>query len=422
MGRGSRLLGSARRQRLWLDDAMDLAAKSGRLPALVAGDLTLVRPLGWHRIPVVLVTNDSTDPTLRSRYVQGHCLVPGFLPPDDEPAVDALVAAGERLRAALGRRVLLIYGQDSQLELLYRHRETLAQSFLFVLNDPALAWALYDKGRFFSLCESAGLRVPRTVVPQVGMSLEHAIEHLRPPLVVKPREKGDWKDLQATLFEGRAKARVFATLGELLRSPGLAEVSDRLIVQEYVEAPVTGLYSFHGFVGPDGRLLAWFCGRKLCTFPAVAGESAVIELVHDAALETEGRAVVEKLGIRGPFKVDLIRDVRTGELFTLEVNARFNLWHHLGAVHGVNLPLVAYDLLVDGRVPSKPPAYQPRLRWFNSYLVYQAFRESPELSARHWLRSLIFGRAVEEMFAWTDPLPFLAWAGQVLRARLEKRL
>jgi D-aspartate ligase len=390
------------------------------VPALVAGDLTLVRPLGWHKIPVVLVTTDGADPSLRSRYVKGHCLVPGFLPPDDGPALEVLAAAGERLRSALGRCVPLIYGQDSQLEFLYRHRETLAQWFLFVLNDQALALALHDKGRFFSLCECAGVRVPRTVVPQIGQSLEHAIERLRPPLVVKPREKSDWKDLQATLFEGKAKARVFATRDELLRLPGLADVSDRLIVQEYVEAPVTGLYSFHGFAGPDGRLLAWFCGRKLRTFPAVAGESAIVELVHDPGLETEGRAVVERLGIRGPFKVDLIRDARTGELFTLEVNARFNLWHHLGAAHGVNLPLVAYELLADGHAPSEPPGYRPRQRWVDLYRVYRASREDPSFSAMAWVWSLLLGRTLDETFEWADPLPFLTSTGQFLRERFGK--
>lgn len=404
-----------------LDAALALAEKSGRPPAFVAGDLTLVRPLGWYGIPVVLVTTDRADPALWSRYIQGHCFVPGFLPPHDEATMEALAAAGRYLLGALGRRMPLIYGDDSQLEFLYRYRETLNEWFLFVLNRPAVTSALQDKGQFSGLCESSGVRAPRTVLPQPSASLEDAIQVLQPPLLVKPRDKAHWKDLQKTLFDGNAKARVFTSAGDLLRWPGVAEVRDRLVVQEYVDSPVTGLYSFHGFADSDGRLLAWFCGRKLCTFPAIAGESAVLELVHDQALETEGRAVAEKLGLCGPFKVDLIRDAHTGRLFTLEVNARFTLWNHLGAAHGVNLPLVAYHWLVEGRVPAEAPRYEPRLLWVNFFRVYQAFRAHSGLSETLWWRSFLFGRVVEETFEWADPLPFMILASRLLRGWLRKR-
>jgi predicted ATP-grasp superfamily ATP-dependent carboligase len=394
-----------------------VAAKRGRPPAVIAGDLTLVRPLGWHGIPVIAAITDPDDPVLRSRYVQGHCLLPGFVPPHDRAALAALTALGDQLVAALGRPVPLFYGQDGQLELLYHHRETLARSFLFVLNDEELAWSLHDKARFFKLCESAGVRVPATVIPDQG-PVEATLRRMRPPLVVKPREKSDWKDLQRSIFDGKAKARVFGSAEALLAHPGFEAARSRLVVQEYVDGRVTDLFSFHGFATPEGRLLAWFCGRKLRTHPAVAGESALLELVRDPVIEAAGREVWEKLGLRGPFKIDLIRDPRSGLVYTLEVNARFNLWHHLGAAHGVNLPLVAYDLLVDGRAPAEPPDYQPHLRWLHFYRDLQAFRDDPGLSATRWLGSLIGGRTLHETFAWTDPLPFVAWAGRLLRGHL----
>jgi D-aspartate ligase len=184
---------------------------------------------------------------------------------------------------------------------------------------------------------------------------------------------------------------------------------------------VTGLCSFHGFAAPDRRLLAWFCGRKLRTYPAVAGESALLELVRDPALEAAGRDVATRLGLRGPFKIDLLRDEHSGRIYTLEVNARFNLWHHLGAAHGVNLPLVAYQLLVDGLEPTAPPLYQPRAQWLNFYRDFQAFRADPALGIGTWLRSVLGLRTLHEIFAWSDPLPFLTWAGRVLRAHLPGR-
>src|SRR6188474_2813924 len=43
----------------------------GQVPAVVLGDLTLVRPVGWAGIPVVAVSPQPDDVAFRSRYVDG---------------------------------------------------------------------------------------------------------------------------------------------------------------------------------------------------------------------------------------------------------------------------------------------------------------------------------------------------------------
>jgi predicted ATP-grasp superfamily ATP-dependent carboligase len=413
--------GGGRDQPIWITAALERAARTGQPPAVVAGDLTLIRPLGWHGVPVVAVTTDLGDPNLRSRFVDGHCLVTGHGPAHEVPLLRQLVTLGERLREALGRPVPLFYGQDSDLELLYRHRRLLERHFLFVINDEPLAWSLHDKSRFATLCEAAGVLVPRTVTPSRRDPPEPAIAELRPPLVVKPSSKSDWKGIQQSFFDGRGKARVFASAAELCAHPAFAALVDQVVVQEYIEAPVTALSSFHGFAAQDGRLLASFCGRKLRTWPPVAGESALCELVIDPDVETAGRTVVERLGIRGPFKIDLLRDPRGGTIYTLEVNARFNLWHHLGAAHGVNLPALAYDYLVHGRAPARPPEYQPRARWLSFYRDYHAFREDDGLSVGRWVASWLLSPTVHETFAWDDPLPFFGWLAGMARGQTQRR-
>jgi D-aspartate ligase len=396
--------------------------RRGVTPAVVLGDLTLVRPLGWAGIPVVAVSTEADEVSFTSRYVSGRCIVPGFLPPHDARTLSVLLGLGAELRALTGRRIPLIYGNDAQLEMLYRHREALSGSYLFLVNDDDLGWAMHDKARFFSLCAEVGVPVPATVVPANQASFAEtaaAVEALAPPLLIKPRTKSDWKAIQRALFPSHAKARVFAHAGELLGHPEFAKLRQRMVVQEYIDAPVTALCSFHGFAAADGRLLAWFCGQKLRTYPEVAGESALLELVRDPALEVVGRDVVQRLGIRGPFKIDFIRHPRTGALYTLEVNARFNLWHHLGAAHGVNLPLIAYSYLLDGREPGPEVSdYQPRLRWLNAYRDVQALMADPDRSRVRWLASTVLSPALHEVFAWRDPLPFVTWLSRRVRAHL----
>src|SRR6185369_15521749 len=96
----------------------------------------------------------------------------------------------------------------------------------------------------------------------------------------------------------------------------------------------------------DQKMLGHYVGRKIRTYPSRAGVSTYLELCDEPSLERAGFAVLERLGLTGVVKLDWKRDPRTGRFHLLEVNPRFNLWNHLGAAAGVNLPFLAYqDLL-----------------------------------------------------------------------------
>src|SRR5262245_38361438 len=190
-------------------------------PAVVLGDLTLIRPLAWAGVRVVLVTSNPDDVAIRSRHVDRHHVVPGYNEPERPRTAAALLRLGERLADDSGCRVPLFYGQDAQLALLYHHREALEPYFLFLLNDRELAWALFDKERFSRLCESRGVLVPRTRAADGGHA--ESLRALRPPLLVKPRVKADWKGIQNTLFDGKGKARIFESVQDLLGHPGFPQ-------------------------------------------------------------------------------------------------------------------------------------------------------------------------------------------------------
>lgn len=381
------------------------------VPAVVAGDLTLVRPHGMAGIGTVLVTRDPDDVALRSRYVKGSVIVPGFGARDEEETVRLLLTAGAELHRRFGRKVPFAYGSDEQLEMLYRVGDRLSEHYAFTLNAREIAWAMHDKELFSAVAEAAGIRVPRTRIPDDGP--DHGLSDLDGPVLVKPRKKTAWAAIQRSLLGGVGKARVFVSRHELVMHPAFATHKGAIIVQDYVEGGPEALVSFHGFADDSGCILASFSGRKLRTWPRVGGESSFIELTLDPAVRRVGTDVVRRLGLKGPFKVDMIRSERSGELYVLEINARYTLWHYLGAVHGVNLPEVAYRYLVDGR-PGQPTAapYQPRVRWVDFYRDYKAFREESAagtLGLGAWIASLARQRVVYETFSWTDPLPASQW-------------
>ena len=389
-------------------------------PAVLLGDLTLARPLGMAGIPVIVAVTKPNDVTLKSRFVNDHIVVGGFSKEQQAETVAALTALGRRL----GRRVPLVYGADQHIDMLYRYRAELEEHFLFILNDDAAGAAMFDKEQFATFCDEHGVLAPATATPQPGANLADTLAKLRAPLIIKPRRKTAWKEMQKALFDGVGKARIFETREALLAHPGFQAFAHELLVQEHLGSDAREVYSFHGFADASGRVLGSFCGRKIRTYPVVAGESSCIEIIQHAEIDALGHDLAARLGLRGPFKFDLIRDDRTGRFYTLEVNCRFTLWNYMGAAHGVNLPAIAYQHLMTGASAAEVrPVPGRTARWANIYGDRMAFRElhaEGRLGWGEWLGQIAAPDTLYEVFAWNDPMPAVAWWSQQISQRFSR--
>jgi predicted ATP-grasp superfamily ATP-dependent carboligase len=382
---------------------------------LLLGGVNLVRCLGLAGIPAVVASSDPSEPAFASRHCRATAVIPPF---ERRNAVNRLIGVGERLRDGAGRRVPLMCGSDDGLKLVYANRARLQRHFLLLLNDAPIAEALLDKARFQALAAQRGLPVPREY--QWEGSGATSLAHAATEVLVKPTSKIDWhgSPLHGRLFPDGGKARVFASGAEAMADPAVALFRGQLAFQEFIPGDDRSLWSFHGFADEKGEVLACFVGRKIRTDPPITGESAFIELAHDESLEALGRDIAARLPLKGPFKMDFKRDPRDGRWLLLEINARYNLWHYLGAANGVNLMRVAYDYLVERKRP-EPMAARRTHRWVWLEADWRAFRSlhaRGELSAPRWVASLAFSRHVCNLFAWHDPGPWLRfWRYRIAR-------
>ncbi len=389
---------------------------------MLLGGLNLVRALGMARVPCIVATGEERSAALASRYCRGRLLLPTR--DGHEAVLHALRRAGEQLAHRCGRRVPLFYSNDEQLGLVQEHRQALEEHYLLLLNDPGLDHALLDKARFERLARERGLPLPRPL--SWHGNGQDSLVQFGAPVIAKPhlrKLRGEFTAFDRLLAKDE-KARVFASGQEAMAHPLVQQLREHLTFQEYVHGSGADLWSYHGVADANGRLLAWFCGRKIRSYPALTGMSSFLELVQDGELEALGRWVAERVALKGVFKMDFKRDPRSGRLFLLEINARFNLWHYLGAKNGVNLPLVAYEYLLYGKRP-QANAYRTRYRWLHFRMDRRAFRELSgrrELTLPAWIASLVAKPAIYELFAWKDPLPFLQQAGRRVVAKLARYL
>ena len=397
---------------------MDFSAFTpDRPPVLLLGGVNLVRAVGLAGIPAIVASSDPDEPAFASRYCVGRCLLPPVS--RAEAVIEALLELSARLFRALGRRVPLMYGNDDWLELIYTHRDRLEGHYLMVLNETDVGLALMEKARFQALALQRGLPVPLAL--RWEGEGDNSLGGFRKPVLVKPRLKLDWHDspLHGLLFTDDGKALVFENGAAAMAQPLVERYRNQLLFQEFIPGGDENLWSYHGYADEDGEVIASFVGRKIRTYPPITGESAYIEMVCDPGLSAFGRTMAKRVPLRGPFKIDFKKDPRDGKLVVLEINARYTLWHYLGAVNGVNLARAGYDYLVDGKRAHPTTEYSTRRRWVFmrlDFLAYRALARKGQLGLLAWLGSLFAAPRIYNVFAWSDPGPLAAlWAGRFTR-------
>jgi D-aspartate ligase len=379
--------------------------QADRVPgACVLGDIDIVRTLALAGIrSTVFARRD--NPVRFSRSVETAV---AWRAPRSDP--DARVEQMLEFARTLPQPPVLYYDADWDLLLVSQHRERLRPAFRFVIAEAELVESLVDKALFQALAERLGLPVPRgRHLPADGAAPDAT--DLRFPLLAKPliREHATWRPVS------RAKAVAVdtpAALRALCERMAGGEVD--MLVQEAIPGPESRIESYHVYVDELGRIAGEFTGRKLRTHPPGYGYSTAVTITRTDDVAALGREIVSRLDLRGVAKLDFKR-APDGRLHLLEVNPRFSLWHHPGALAGVNLPAMVYrDLMGLDRPP--PARARAGVSWCSLAHDWQAAR-AQGIGLGRWLGWTLACEA-KSGFAWDDPLPLPRAALSRLRTRL----
>jgi predicted ATP-grasp superfamily ATP-dependent carboligase len=360
--------------------------------------MDLVRALGLAGIRSVVVARPGA-PTRFSRFTRGAL---EWRDAWEQP--EALVELLLRFAKDQPDPPVLFYEEDRDLLLVSRHRARLAEAFRFVVPEAGLVEDLVDKSRFDSLARRLGLPVPP------GLRLHPAREPLPSelglafPLVLKPltRRPDRWDPIAHAAKALRVDTR--GALAELW--PKLAASDLVLLAQELVPGDETRIESYHVYVDGEGRVVGEFTGRKIRTSPRAYGDSTALVISDAPDVAALGRELAERLGLRGVAKFDFKRGP-DGRLHLLEINPRFTLWSHPGAVAGVNLPALVYADLA-GRPRGAATRARAGVRWCRIWEDRGAARAAgvPFVRWLPWALRCEAKRAV----AWDDPLPLVCGA------------
>jgi D-aspartate ligase len=296
----------------------------------------------------------------------------------------------------------LLFTSDEALLFVCRHRDELSGAYRFVIADSDRVEALVDKARFATLAHELGFRAPRTLVLRPPLDAAPGrIAGLGFPLIVKPNQRDrSWHES----IGSTKKAVQVRDEGELVRLwPCLTALAAPVLVQESVPGRESRLESYHVYIDADGRTAGEFAGRKIRTVPSEFGHTTALVVTDAEDVLEQGRELLRLVGLRGVAKVDFKR-APDGRLYVLEINPRFHLWHHAGALAGVNIPALVY---ADLTYRSRPAAGldRPGVRWVHPRDLFAA--KADGLTRWQWIRWGL-GCEAKAFWAWDDPLPLIA--------------
>jgi len=353
----------------------------------------MVRALGRSGIPVALAAADPGSRARLSRYCAAALRTPSWVD-DPNGALDTLIAWGAEQREA----PVVFYQGDHDMLALSRGRSRLAPYLRCVLPPAELVEDLADKLRFAALADRLRLPVPLTLTLPRGSELRGWD---RFPCVVKPVMRAP-RFVQLARNQKALRIRDRSEMDALCRL--IAAEDTGFVVQEAIEGGEECIESYHAYLRPGGEVMGDFTGRKIRTAPRLYGFSTYVEITDDDEVRRLGRSIFERIGFSGVAKIDFKRDPRTRRLYLLEINPRFNLWHHAGAVAGVNLPALVYGDLT-GRPRPRAQSARAGVRWvYHLHDARAARREGIPL--RRWIPWAMRAEA-KAIVALDDPLPLV---------------
>jgi D-aspartate ligase len=358
-----------------------------------------LRQLREEQVPCALVDQDSWGVARFSRHRCPFHNSPKYTSDEFWPWLVALA----RKHNYLGW--VLVPTDDEQVRQIALHFKEAKELF----RCGGLPWdeyrLIYDKRANYEWCLKHGVVTPVSFAPQ--SRTDRPGSDLPYPLIIKPAFKRNYsKHCKAKAIRVESPAEMQAVL-----DGPLAEVPvEELLYQEIIPGDGRQQWSYAGLFSNGQPLAAFTACRRRQHPPDFGRASTYVIAEHDAEVERESRRVMEILKFTGLAEVEWKRDLKTGRLKFLEVNARSWGWHSLAARVVGNVPKMHFDLLNGRAVPQVTPQYG--WRWVKHVtdmpVAVDLWRRN-EMSLGDYVRSLR-GKTVCCEWGKGDPWPFfLQW-------------
>ena len=376
-------------------------------PAILFGGhenvVPLVRSFAARSIPVYV---------LNERWAEvGYCRharrirLPASVPYPRSATEFLIGPASDVLRGSV-----LLAGLDGEVEIIAKHRETLAEKFRLDLSNPVAQRMMLDKLATYQAARRAGVTIPRFWEVRSEEDMHRLRDELIYPLIVKPKF--------SHIFHSKFAAKFIVVGGfqQLLDNYRFVEGEGiEVLLVEKIPGPDSNLCSYYTYLDEDGNALFDFTKRVIRRYPTNMGIGSYhitdrVDHVRELSLK-----LFRYVGLQGLANAEFKYDDRDGQLKLIECNARFTAANSLVAKAGFDLGNFVYNRIVG--IPQPPLTdFRTGLRQWDpqrDLLAFFELRKRGEITFMQWIASIMH-RQTFALLSWRDPLPSLV--------RLAKRI
>jgi predicted ATP-grasp superfamily ATP-dependent carboligase len=298
--------------------------------------------------------------------------------------------------------------RDADVLFLDTYREELEAHYRLAIPSHDALMRVIDKASLIRIAIEAGVPVPRTVVVYGPREIPLVAERVGYPCVVKPVRSVDWRKGGNWEKVGGRKALLAANEAEFrVELDRIGSITPELLVQEWIPGSTEQIVILGGYVGDDGKPVAYFTARKLIQSPEDFGTGCIVEIVNLPELLEPTVRLCKALAYRGMAEVEYKKDDRTGEYKLIEINTRHWDWHRLGMAHNVNVSWAAYCDLTGEKYSAQPRDNPSASKWVADDATWSYFLTgvyNRQIHVKTFLKKLK-GRRQYGIFEWSDPLP-----------------
>ena len=363
------------------------------------GGVGIARSLGRLGVPVYAIVEDRYTPLAMCRHLTGIFV-------DRSKEANGLLRCVSAIGERIQRPTILLPTDDNGAVFIAEHAKALSQWFLFPHLPTGLPRQLADKLSLYSLCRRVGVPCPEHALPTSIDQVHEFIERSTFPVAVKAAE-------HSRLLNNGYSSVIMQSPDELLALCGSAECFRRpnMIFQEYIPGES---WIFHGYRNPATNCFVGFTGKKLRSYPPLAGPTTLGISIQNDLLSSQAEAMLKTIGYSGIVDIDYRRDERDGLYKILDFNPRvganfrmFEDYEGLDVVRALHLDLT-------GRTVPRSPMIEGRtfIVEIHDMFASRALRRRG-LTIQTWRQSLAQRRELA-WWSWDDPLPFLMMGARLL--------
>jgi len=245
-----------------------------------------------------------------------------------EENIEEFVKDLEKIKQETGMSIL-IPSFDREVYFINKHREKIERLGINLLIPQTQALKLASKP-FLSKLDDEDIKTPPTIRIKNEQDVDEACKELGFPVVCK----GIIKDAYIAKNESEAR-QFFQKIREIWHGGKGSILMQKFIFGETIT--VAGVSDNNFDLKSQVMIKKLGIDSKGTTWSGVTVQNERVGIL--------AKKIVTKLGWVGPFELEFIKDIKTGDYYLFEINPRLPSWIYLGNMAGCNVPQKIIDIL-----------------------------------------------------------------------------